>query len=70
MDNEIGNANYKEEHNLVFGNLSFINEGNIEYNNNLEIEKNYNNPNQNNQNILYSQNIQNNPELLAYFKST
>lgn len=37
MDNEIGNANYKEEHNLVFGNLSFINEGNIEYNNNLEI---------------------------------
>ena len=37
MDNKIGNANYKEEHNLIFGNQTFINEGKNQNNNNLEI---------------------------------
>ena len=42
MDNSIGNANYKDDHQLIFGNTSFINEGNNNYNNSLEI-LNYNN---------------------------
>ena len=37
MDNKIGNANYKEEHNLIFGNQVFINEGKNKNNNSLEI---------------------------------
>lgn len=37
MDNEIGNAEYKKEHNLIYGNKVFENEGNNNYNNNLEI---------------------------------
>lgn len=37
MDNEIGNAKYKEEHQLQFGNESYKIEGNNNYNNNLEI---------------------------------
>ena len=37
MDNTIGNANYQKEHQLIFGNSSFINEGNNNENNYLEI---------------------------------
>ncbi len=39
MDSEIGNANYQKEHQLIFGNNMFINEGNNNYNNDLEIYK-------------------------------
>lgn len=39
MDNDIGNANYQKEHQLIFGNNMFINEGNNHYNNDLEIYK-------------------------------
>ena len=37
MDDNIGNANYIKEHQLIFGNNTFIEEGNNNYNNNLEI---------------------------------
>ena len=37
MDNKIGNANYKDEHNLIFGNQTFNIEGKNNNNNNLEI---------------------------------
>ena len=37
MDDTIGNANYKNEHQLIFGNLLFNTKGNNNYNNNLEI---------------------------------
>ncbi len=37
MDNTIGNANYKDEHQLIFGNKSFEQLGNNNYNNYLEI---------------------------------
>lgn len=37
MDDNIGNANYIKEHQLIFGNNNFIEEGNNNYNNNLEI---------------------------------
>lgn len=37
MDDNIGNANYIKEHQLIFGNNAFIEEGNNNYNNNLEI---------------------------------
>ena len=37
MDDIIGNANYIKEHQLIFGNNTFIEEGNNNYNNNLEI---------------------------------
>ena len=37
MDNKIGNANYLKEHNLIFGNNTFINEGNNNLNNDLVI---------------------------------
>lgn len=41
MDINIGNANYSKEHQLIYGNKSFIQEGNNNYNNYLEIY-NYN----------------------------
>ena len=37
MDNELGNADYQKEHQLVFGNMMFNEIGNNSYNNNLEI---------------------------------
>ena len=37
MDDNIGNANYIKEHQLIFGNNTFIEEVNNNYNNNLEI---------------------------------
>ena len=37
MDNKIGNANYKDEHNLIFGNQTFNIEGKNNNNNKLEI---------------------------------
>lgn len=37
MDNKIGNAEYKKEHNLIFGNLSFNLKGKTKNNNNLQI---------------------------------
>lgn len=37
MDDNIGNANYIKEHQLIFGNNTFIEEGKNNYNNNLEI---------------------------------
>jgi ATP-dependent helicase/nuclease subunit A len=37
MDNDIGNANYKDEHQLIYGNLAFDEKGANNYNNNLEI---------------------------------
>ena len=37
MDLNIGNANYKDEHQLIFGNNTYINEGNNNYNNYLDI---------------------------------
>lgn len=46
MDNDIGNANYQKEHQLIFGNNIFIEKGNNNYNNNLEIY--YYEPNQTN----------------------
>ncbi len=44
MTEEIGGVNYKENHEMVYGNLSYINEGKTNYNNNLEILK-YDNEN-------------------------
>ncbi len=37
MDDEMGNANYIEEHQMIFGNSSYNEEGKTSYNNNLEI---------------------------------
>ena len=37
MDDKIGNANYKKEHQLIFGNPMFTGDGNNQYNNNIEI---------------------------------
>ena len=37
MDDELGNADYQKEHQLVFGNIMFNEIGNNNYNNNLEI---------------------------------
>ena len=37
MDMKLGNARYKEEHRLIFGNNSFIENGKTSNNNNLEI---------------------------------
>ena len=37
MDDELGNADYQKEHQLVFGNMMFNEIGNNSYNNNLEI---------------------------------
>lgn len=37
MDNKIGNAEYKKEHNLIFGNLSFNLKGKTNNNNNIQI---------------------------------
>ena len=37
MDDELGNADYQKEHQLVFGNMMFNEIGNNNYNNNLEI---------------------------------
>lgn len=37
MDNKIGNAEYKKEHNLIFGNNSFNIEGKTNNNNNIQI---------------------------------
>jgi ATP-dependent helicase/nuclease subunit A len=37
MDDSIGNANYQNEHQLIFGNNTFIENGNNNYNNDLEI---------------------------------
>jgi len=41
MDDSIGNANYVKEHQMIFGNTSYIEEGNNNYDNYLEIY-NYN----------------------------
>ena len=37
MDDEIGGANYKESHEMVFGNLTYNNEGKLNQNNDFEI---------------------------------
>ena len=37
MDNLIGGANYKESHRMIFGNKAYIEKGNTNQNNNLEI---------------------------------
>ena len=37
MDDEIGNASYREEHQLQYGNLKYSNEGKNNYDNNLSI---------------------------------
>ena len=37
MDNNIGGANYKESHNMIFGNNTYDNEGKTNQNNNMEI---------------------------------
>ena len=37
MDNNIGGAEYSESHNMVFGNTLYVEKGNTEQNNNLEI---------------------------------
>lgn len=49
MDNKIGNAEYKKEHNLIFGNLSFNQKGKTNNNNNIQI-------------INYEKNKENTPE--------
>lgn len=45
MDDEIGNASYKEEHQLEYGNHKYSNEGNNNYNNYLSIINYKNNKN-------------------------
>lgn len=39
MSEEYGGVNYQNNHEMVYGNLSYINEGKTDYNNNLEILK-------------------------------
>ena len=51
MDNNIGNANYYEEHQLIYGNKSFEIDGNNNYNNNLEIYNYEENDNYTNEEI-------------------
>lgn len=41
MDNTLGGAEYKESHEMIFGNISYDEKGNVNQNNNLEIY-NYN----------------------------
>ncbi len=39
MDDLIGNADYRESHQMVFGNTTYINEGKTDYNNDMTIYK-------------------------------